>query len=165
MARRFVLRGTAEVRAEIRRVAMYYPAGLATAIYKLGVAIMGDALPRTPVEFGVLRSSGYVGAPQGQGAHAQVEVGFGTQYAIPQHERMDYKHPRGGGPKYLERAIESVGPRALPMLAEWARSGQKWGQAAGVPTRPTVKNSTRKKAPQRARLARAASNVRKRTGR
>lgn len=160
------VQGDARVTSELQRLAKLWPRGLAAAVYRLGVAIMSDALPRTPVEFGVLRSSGYVSPPVGEGAEARVEVGFGTVYAIPQHERMDYKHPRGGGPKFLARAIEAVAPRALPLLAKWTTAFKGgWGQAAGIPTRPTVATDSPKKPPQRRRLARAARNVRKRTGR
>lgn len=161
--------GSEKVLREMRKLARDYPKAFAAALYKLGVAIMSDALPRTPVEFGVLRSSGYVSPPRGQGERAEVEVGFGTVYAVPQHERMDYRHPRGGGPKYLERAIGSVAPRALPLLRKWtleaAESKASWGQVAGMPTRPNVSSSTAKKASAKARLARAGRNVRKRTGR
>lgn len=165
MAARFKLSGNEAIRKEIKRLARLYPQGLAVAIYKVGVAILGDSLPRTPVEFGVLRSSGYVSAPQGEGVKASVEVGFGTQYAVPQHERMDYRHPRGGGPKYLERAIAAVAPRALQLMPKWVTSGEKWGQVGGVPTRPVVGNDAPKKRSQSSRLSRSARNVRKRTGR
>jgi hypothetical protein len=163
---RLQLKGDERVRAELRRLGKLWPAGMGAAVYRLGVAILSDALPRTPVELGVLRTSGYVSPPSGEGARATVEVGFGTVYAVPQHERTDYHHPRGGGPKYLARAIEAVAPRALPLLAKWVREFRGgWGQVAGIPTRPTVGNSTPKKTPQRRRLARAARNVRRRTGR
>lgn len=165
MAARFKLAGNEAIRREIKRIARLYPQGLATALYKVGVAILGDALPRTPVEFGVLRSSGYVSPPQGEGVKASVEVGFGTVYAVPQHERMDYRHPRGGGPKYLERAVEAVAPRALALMPKWVTSGEKWGQAGGVPTRPVINNDAPKRRSQRNRLARAGRNVRRRTGR
>jgi len=153
----------------MKRTARAYPDAMAGAIYKLGVAILSDALPRTPVEFGVLRASGYVAPPQGKGASADVELGFGTVYAVPQHERMDYRHPRGGGPKYLERAVQSIAPSALQLLARWAaelaKQDGRWGQIAGIPTRPRLGNSNRKKSGARSRLGRAARNVRRRTGR
>jgi hypothetical protein len=160
--------GDAKVRAEIRRLAKRYPAGMAAALYRLGVAILSDALPRTPVEFAVLRSSGYVSPPKGTGTETTVEVGFGTVYAVAQHERMDYRHPRGGGPKYLERAAQSLAPRALDLLAKWASDARfrgGWGQASGVPTRPNVGNTNTKKRSQTNRLARAGRNVRRKTSR
>jgi len=33
------------------------------------------------------------------------EVSFNTVYAARQHEELDWVHPRGGGPKYLERPL------------------------------------------------------------
>ena len=160
--------GTSDVLREMRRLAKAYPKAFGAALYKLGVVIMSDALPRTPVEFGVLRASGYVSAPRGSGSNTGVELGFGTVYAVPQHERMDYKHPRGGGPKYLERAVSAVAPNALALLAKWAADPNNaggWGQSGGMPTRPKTGSTTTKRRSAKRRLARGAANVRKRTGR
>lgn len=39
----------------------------------------------------------------------EARVYTNARHAVPQHERMDYQHPHGGGPKFLERAgVESV---------------------------------------------------------
>lgn len=163
------LEGAEQVRASVRALAKRYPKAMAGAIYKLAIAIFSDALPRVPVEFGVLRASGYVAPPQGEGLEADVELGFGTEYAVPQHERLDYKHPRGGEAKYLERAVYSVAPRALPLLSKWAvelaETNGGWGAQAGVNTRPKIGNSNRKSRSQTSRLKKAAANVKRRTGR
>lgn len=155
--------GTGKITSEIRRIARAYPKGFAAALYKLGVAILSEALPMTPVEFAVLRSSAYVSPPTGSGAQTDVAVGYGTVYAVPQHEHLDWNHPRGGGPKYLQRAVDRLAPRALALLAKWSVEGKAYA-SAGVPSRPTHGNTNRSKS-QKARLTRAASNVRKRTGR
>jgi hypothetical protein len=161
--------GQAEVMRRMKEVAKLYPKAMAGAIYKLGVAIMSNALPRVPVEFGQLRASHYVAPPQGQGAKANVELGFGTVYAVPQHERLDYKHPRGGEAKYLEKAIYALSPAALQLLMKWAseiaKNGGSWGRDGAMPARPKVGNSNRKSKSQGSRLKRAAANVRRRTGR
>lgn len=162
------LTGQAAIRRELLALGKAYPKAFGAALYKLGVAILSDALPRTPVEFGVLRSSGYVAPPSGKGESPTVEVGFGTVYAVPQHERMDYRHPRGGGPKFLENAINALSPRALGLLKKWMddpKNSAGWSQAGGVPTRPATGSSTVRRPSQKRRLARAASNVKKRTGR
>lgn len=159
------VRGDKKLVADFNRLTKRYAKGLGAAVYRLGVAVLSDALPRTPVEFGVLRASGYVSPPTA-GEHPTVEVGFGTVYAVPQHERMDYNHPRGGGPKFLARAVAAVSPRALQLLMKWTLEFKGgWGQFRAFPTRPTVASDHPKKAPQRRRLARAARNVRRRTGR
>ena len=38
-------------------------------------------------------------------------------YAHVQHERLDYRHPRGGGPKYLERPLFEHAPSYLAAIA------------------------------------------------
>lgn len=166
------LTGNEALVANIKRLGKAYPEAMAGALYKLGVVILSEALPRVPVEFAVLRTSGYVSPPEGEGVKANVEVGFGTVYAVAQHERMDYRHPRGGEAKYLEKAVHAVAPRSLEMLSKWLEAtatsgGGKWGAAPGVSSRPVVRgsNGNRKSGQQAARLKRGAANVRKRTGR
>ena len=163
------LTGTEKVRDAMQKLGKQYPEALAGAIYKLGVAIISDALPKTPVEFGALRASHYVAPPVGKAADSAVELGFGTVYAVPQHERTDYQHPRGGQAKYLESAVQSLEPRALELLARWAEqlvaSGGGWGAISGFPTHPRLGGAPRSTVPQQRRLARAARNVKQRTGR
>jgi len=57
-----------------------------------------------PVDTGVLRASGMVGEPHMEGDQIAVSLGFGgaaKDYAIVQHERLDFKHTVGQA-KYLE---------------------------------------------------------------
>lgn len=164
----FTVAGDDKVRGELQRLAKSYPKAIGSAIYKLGVAILGDALPRTPVEYGPLRTSGYVSAPSGSGARTDVEAGYGTVYAVAQHENTHYKHPRGGEAKYLEHAVQAISPRALPRLAQWTEEAVKkggFGQTSGVPTHPILTTTKHHKPGQAARFARAARNVRAKTGR
>lgn len=44
-------------------------------------------------------------------------------YAHFQHERLDLHHPRGGGPKYLERPLMENYPRYLERLARGVTGG------------------------------------------
>ncbi len=60
-----------------------------------------------PVDMGILRSDSGVTNPT-RSAKAEVTIWYGAgpaeKYAIPQHERLDFKHTVGG-PKYLERPL------------------------------------------------------------
>jgi hypothetical protein len=168
MTARFTVQGDVQVRDELRRLGKRYPQAIGSALYKLGVGIISDALPRTPVEFGPLRASHYVSAPAGHGSSTDVEAGYGTVYAVEQHENLRYRHPRGGEAKYLEHAVQAISPRALPLLAKWTEDASTtggFGGTSGMPTRPTVTSSTARRPSQVARMARAAANVRRRTGR
>jgi hypothetical protein len=46
-----------------------------------------------------------------------LRVSFNTAYAAKQHEDMRLRHPRGGGPKYLERALTTLMPRFQDFVA------------------------------------------------
>jgi hypothetical protein len=76
-------------------------------LYRGGQAIIADAVGLVPVDTGVLRDSAIVQEPVVNGDEVTVELGFGgaaSDYAIEQHENLDYKHPNGGQAKYLETA-------------------------------------------------------------
>lgn len=49
-------------------------------------------------------------------------VSFDTVYAVKQHEDLDYEHPRGGGPKYLERPARSEKPVLAELVAAAIRA-------------------------------------------
>jgi hypothetical protein len=55
-----------------------------------------------------LRDSGKVERdPDGNG----YRITFDTPYAAYVHENLHARHPRGGGPKFLERALTTLGPQ------------------------------------------------------
>ncbi len=43
-------------------------------------------------------------------------VGFNTPYALEQHERTDFVHPKGGQAKYLEEPVKDMSGRILDEL-------------------------------------------------
>lgn len=53
-----------------------------------------------PIRDGALRGSGQV--TPASDSNPIAHVSFDTVYAWRQHEELDWYHPRGGGPKYLE---------------------------------------------------------------
>jgi len=62
--------------------------------------LLSDAKSEAPIKTGTLRRSGFV-----RKISNGYEIGFGgeaSNYAIVQHERLDFSHPRGGKAKYLE---------------------------------------------------------------
>lgn len=82
------------------------------------------SLRLVPEDSGDLRSSGKV-VIEGRGKGS---VQYGTtpetaQYALVQHERMDFKHPRGGQAKYLENAMTREAKRIFQIMAQAARRG------------------------------------------
>lgn len=143
--------GEADARRKLDEYAKKYPDALAAAIYQEGFSLWAAAVKRTPVEFGVLRSSAYAAPPVTRNGETVVEVGFGTDYAVKQHEETRYQHPRGGEAKYLETAMQEAMSGYLGRLASRTeanvRSGTK-SLALPAPARPSVQG-------RRGRLARA----------
>lgn len=170
MAATLRVEGAPALLAALKKAQRNWPDAFAAALYRLGVSIASEALPRTPVEFGLLRASHYVSPPR-NAKEPSVEVGFGTRYAIVQHEATGFRHPRGGQAKFLRAAVDAVTPSALRYMADdvvrLAASGRGFGvEPSGMPTRPRYGPShpgmTQKG---RARAKRARAALRRRTGR
>ncbi|MFB3882878.1 MAG: hypothetical protein ACE149_16560 [Armatimonadota bacterium] len=49
------------------------------------------------------------------------EVGFNTPYALTQHERLDFHHPKGGKAKYLQSNLETQAEHYQENLADRLR--------------------------------------------
>lgn len=169
--------GVADVMAALKKKMREYPDAAGFALYRAGIRIQGPAQRRAPVEFGVLRSSAYVSAPRKAGQDLEVEMGFGTQYAAYQHE-YEMNHPLGGEDHYLSNTVsEQVGTMLQYMgrdIDHAIKTGEKFGNIGGVPTRPALdapmgKNSQKRKPHQirngRARFKKQLANVKARTGR
>jgi len=57
----------------------------------------------------------------GLGDAVMGEVGFNTPYALVQHERLDFNHPKGGKAKYLEDNLKEQADRYQDNLADHLR--------------------------------------------
>ena len=78
---------------------------LGSALYQEAEAIMTPAKRLAPHDVGTLESSGYVEPPVYAGDDVSVTLGFGgaaKDYALEQHENLDYQHDEGRQAKYLE---------------------------------------------------------------
>lgn len=73
-----------------------------------------------PIRDGVLRGSSQVTPATVMNPTAHVS--FDTVYAWRQHEELGWQHPRGGGPKYLERPLIEHQDELLAAIA--ARLGE-----------------------------------------
>jgi hypothetical protein len=77
---------------------------LAGALFAQGQRLLIESLQQVPVDTGALRASGSVSLPEATGDRLTVTVSYGgaaKDYAVPQHERLDYQHTVGKA-KYLE---------------------------------------------------------------
>lgn len=94
---------------------------MASALYTEGQSILSDSQPLVPVETGTLRASGAVELPAISGTAVEVVIGYGgaaQDYAIVQHEHLEFAHPHGGQAKFLEQPALEHGATMEPRLGE-----------------------------------------------
>lgn len=64
--------------------------------------LQGKSAMQAPVDTGDLRANCSVGQLKQEGNTVYLTVGYNLPYAIVQHERLEFRHPKGGKAKYLE---------------------------------------------------------------
>jgi hypothetical protein len=116
---------------------------LGAALYQMGFEIAGDAVKRTPVATGRLRSTAYVSPPQGD--EMEVQVGFGTDYAEAVHERTEVNHTVGEA-KFLQNAVDKISSGFARNVSKKAQKNFERGVSissvsATVPQTPKDKGS------------------------
>lgn len=89
--------------------------------YNAANKLLELSLPEVPYDEGILEASGHV-RPEGEGTYV-VSYGHGMaeEYAIIQHERLDYNHPKKGKAKYLEDPLNQNREELLQIMAEGIR--------------------------------------------
>jgi hypothetical protein len=122
------LTGAEKMAARIRAFAKAYPDRVGAAVYQEAQVEMTEAKQRTPVSPtpapagvvpGSLRASGRVSPPEREGNSVKVTLSFGgpgIDYAVAQHERLDYLHTTGQA-KYLESVLDESAPHMAARLA------------------------------------------------
>ena len=122
---RSTITGTAELRRKLAAAGPLAVTALAAASVEEMERVMAEAKARTPVDTGTLRASGHVAPPDVGASLVKVVAGFGgaaSDYAIVQHERLDFNHPSGEA-KFLERPFlerAKMMPRSLARGVELA---------------------------------------------
>lgn len=74
----------------------------AYALERCAFDLQGKSQQQAPIDTGDLRANCSVSPLKVEGSRLEVRVGYDLPYAIVQHERLDFNHPKGGKAKYLE---------------------------------------------------------------
>jgi hypothetical protein len=98
------LEGADQLIATIKDLKASAPKALGAALYAEAVNIIGKADEDVPYEFGNLRRSHYVTAPQQGPSGLEVELGYGAGYGLFVHE-IPANHPKGGKDHFLRDAM------------------------------------------------------------
>lgn len=105
--------GAKKMMSTLKRISEKYPDVVAAAMYQEAQIEMTESKRRCPVgDTGNLRASGTVHKPTRSGRVISVTMSYGglaEDYAIVQHERLDYFH-RVGEAKFLESVLNESQP-------------------------------------------------------
>ena len=82
--------------------------------------VLGESTKVVPIEEATLSRSGKASA-ETQGDVAVAAVSYDTEYAVVQHERLDYRHDEGRTAKYLETPLLAEADTVLAIAANEAR--------------------------------------------
>jgi hypothetical protein len=136
--------GSKEIAKTLRQLATKFPDRVLAALYLEAQIEMTESKRRCPVSPtksqmkamgrswskntrpGTLRASGYVAQPERNGRTLSVEIGYGgaaADYAIPQHERLDYQHTTGQA-KYLESVLNESRPSMAQRIGARVQLGE-----------------------------------------
>ena len=120
-----VTTGIDELLARLSVIPQLATAGAMNGMLEIAQEVMDDSKDNyCPFQFGTLRSSGVVYASDDG---KEVVLSYGgpgsgaEDYALEQHERMDFVHPIGG-PKYLERPVMAWTNRIVERAGQSVRS-------------------------------------------
>ncbi len=105
---------------------------LAHALFVEAHDIFNKSQAQVPVLNSYLKNSGHVTDPVIRATSAKVTIGYGgvaRAYAVVQHERTDFLHPRGGKAKYLEDPLMASVRGMEQRLGRRVRLGARGFQA------------------------------------
>lgn len=112
----------------LKKIASKFPDHVANAMYQEAQIEMTESKRRCPVSPlpapkgvipGTLRDSGKVARPERKGTHISVTMGYGgaaEDYAVVQHENLDFHHTTGQA-KFLESVINESRPYMAGRIA------------------------------------------------
>jgi len=109
-------------------------------VQDVGLDLLSESVKLAPVMTGTLRGSGYVEFNNQQIAEGtemgtiiknpliieaidnpSAEIGFGEEYAVKQHEEVEYNHPKGGQAKYLEEPMKNNTMKYVDLIRKKAK--------------------------------------------
>ena len=118
------LRGSRELRRELKRRGRQAPKALARALFQEAEQIMSVSKRLVPVDTGALRASGHVQLPVIRGKKVKVVLGYGgaaAPYAVFVHEKQARHNPPTQW-KYLEKPLFQAVPGMAGRIAKRLRA-------------------------------------------
>ena len=99
--------GLDEFQAFLRKTPGVVRRDVEAALFQEGENIIGDSKEDTPVDLGPLRASAHVKPPKTLKGKTEVDLAYGTDYAVFVHEILTARHTVGNA-KFLENAMKKA---------------------------------------------------------
>ena len=128
--------GLAKILKALESTGKAYGEALDAALYQEGHAIMAISVKMTPKDVGILRGSHYVAPPTDD---HECEIGFGTDYALAVHDRVEVYHEIGES-EYLKKPVEAAQSGYADRIAGRTKANHK----AGIGVRAVPKTAPTK---------------------
>ena len=132
------LLGLAKFKANALLATNRYRRAVGGAVYREASRVMASSIREVPVDTGRLRATGFVSAPDTTTRDVSVQLGYGTDYALPVHERTEVSHAVGKA-KFLDDPLNAARSGMADRIARDTRIlfEQNRGFATGpFPQRP-----------------------------
>jgi hypothetical protein len=117
--------GEKKVIKELKRFVKAYPNATGAAMYEEALAIEAESVKLVPVDTGRLSTTHYVSPPKKDASKITCKIGYGTNYALPVHERTKVRHTVGQA-KYLEvpfkAAMSGLASRMVKRIKKHVKS-------------------------------------------
>jgi len=115
----FEVRGLTEAKKKLKSLTQNAPKKFARGMLAWGEKVMTISRERCPKDTGELSSTGAIETNETKRGLSMRFV-YGTEYAVPQHERLDYEHADGEA-KYLENPMFEEAGNLEPMMAKFGK--------------------------------------------
>lgn len=124
------IKGAEEIREKLRKLAVGHKEATRAALHQEGLALMAEAVKRTPVDTGRLRASAYAEPSPESDSRLVEKVGFGAEYALAVHERTEAHHEVGQA-KFLTSALDERQSGFSERMAERVKKNLEGGVTLG----------------------------------
>jgi len=119
MSADFKVFGIEKTIANLLKIKTEIEADVAKAVMKCGQHLKSESQKQVPVDTHDLQRSAQVEMVDKN----TVEVSYNKEYALEQHERLDFHHPKGGKAKYLEDPLTQNKQKYIEHIKSGGKSG------------------------------------------
>ena len=114
------IRGMNKIEANFKKYKVEAFKQIKDAVEDASFDLQGKSQRQAPIDTGDLRGSASTTVDVKTG-NVKGEVGFNEEYALDQHESLEYNHPKGGNAKYLEGPLKENQSRYIKQISEALR--------------------------------------------